>query len=413
MLGGFTRLTMPVVLMLIEMTGDASYLLPIMYVACVSKFLADFLENPLYPQHMAIEQIPVLGDKLPPTISGLTASDIMSTTYGSIYEFAMLSDVLDTLDKSKHSMMPVVDTENRLLGMVPRTSIVHALQNAPLFANVASAAKASRDAQNEALGQPVSPVEALSPNSSAASPSHRRTASRQVVGNVSELLSDWSDTTDYAATLTKFDDRLLQYVLDLGPHTDQGSLTAHAETSVKRVAALFRRCGISHLCVTSIDNRLLGVITRRHLLGTPALVEAVHGHEASAQAAAHHAVALSPSAQAELDDGPIMSPNVRSPRNNAESDSDASEPASPAAQRSVKANKQLQPSRGSLSGTSPLAAGAPRSFSIRPRTSSIDSASSVASQDSVSIRVNGKARPRLTRQKTALQRIAAHTNALR
>ena len=56
MLGGFTRLALPVVLMLIELTGDATYLLPIMYCAMVGKLLADLLYPPLYPQHMAIEK---------------------------------------------------------------------------------------------------------------------------------------------------------------------------------------------------------------------------------------------------------------------------------------------------------------------------------------------------------------------
>ena len=77
MLGGFTRLVLPVVLMLIELTGDATYLLPIMYCAVVGKFSADALYGALYPQHMAIEKIPTLTDKVNPTVSRLHAGDVM------------------------------------------------------------------------------------------------------------------------------------------------------------------------------------------------------------------------------------------------------------------------------------------------------------------------------------------------
>ncbi len=73
MLGGFTRLALPVSVMLVEMTGDATYLVPIMYCAIVGKSVSDMIEKPLYPQHMAIEKIPNLGDVLNPKIAPLTA----------------------------------------------------------------------------------------------------------------------------------------------------------------------------------------------------------------------------------------------------------------------------------------------------------------------------------------------------
>jgi hypothetical protein len=47
-------------------------------------------------------------------------------------------------------------------------------------------------------------------------------------------------------------------------------LTAHEETSAKRIAAIFRRLGISHLGVSDANNKLVGVITRRHLIKPPA-----------------------------------------------------------------------------------------------------------------------------------------------
>lgn len=77
MLGGFTRLALPVVIMLVELTGDATYLLPMMFCSVVGKFVSDYIEPPLYPQHMALEKIPSLTDKLNPVIAKLMAKDIM------------------------------------------------------------------------------------------------------------------------------------------------------------------------------------------------------------------------------------------------------------------------------------------------------------------------------------------------
>lgn len=77
MLGGFTRLALPVVIMLVELSGDATYLLPMMFCSVVGKFISDWIEPPLYPQHMKLENIPSLTDKLDPTIAKMQASQIM------------------------------------------------------------------------------------------------------------------------------------------------------------------------------------------------------------------------------------------------------------------------------------------------------------------------------------------------
>ena len=77
MLGGFTRLALPVVIMLVELTWDATYLLPMMLCSVVGKFTSDAIFPPLYPQHMALEKIPSLTDKINPVIAKLTAKEIM------------------------------------------------------------------------------------------------------------------------------------------------------------------------------------------------------------------------------------------------------------------------------------------------------------------------------------------------
>jgi len=93
MLGGFTRSALPIVIMLIEFTGDATYLLPIMYCGICSKFLADSLFPPLYPQHMALEKLPTLSDKLHPIISKLTAKEtaVKDSTFRTVKQLSELN----------------------------------------------------------------------------------------------------------------------------------------------------------------------------------------------------------------------------------------------------------------------------------------------------------------------------------
>lgn len=62
-----------------------------------------------------------------------------------------------------------------------------------------------------------------------------------------------------------------------------GALTAHEETSAKRIAAIFRRVGISHLGVSDANNKLVGVITRRHLIKPPPAIAATMVPQRSVQ----------------------------------------------------------------------------------------------------------------------------------
>ena len=53
MLGGVTRMTLPISVMMIEITSDAQFLIPIMLVVLVAKATADLCINPLYAEHPA------------------------------------------------------------------------------------------------------------------------------------------------------------------------------------------------------------------------------------------------------------------------------------------------------------------------------------------------------------------------
>jgi chloride channel 7 len=75
-LGGMTRLALPITVMLIEMTGNATFLVPIMFCTVLSKVLADTLSSSLYSQHMHLEGYHSLGDQLPLSLRGLSVDTV-------------------------------------------------------------------------------------------------------------------------------------------------------------------------------------------------------------------------------------------------------------------------------------------------------------------------------------------------
>ena len=245
MLGGFTRLALPVVLMLIELTGDATYLLPIMYCAMVGKFSADALYPPLYPQHMAIEKIPTLTDNLNPVVARLHAAELMirKERLACIGVVERLSVIKQRLLQSKRVIFPLLTPAGQLVGCISRRSIMRAVNDSRSFATY-----------TEALLQDERPAHAQQPaHTAAADDWHQST----VTHNAAVLSS---------STFTRFE----EHWLNLRRFCDQGVITAHPTTPAKRLQMLFRRLGISHLCVTDKRHHFLGFVTRRCLIYPPA-----------------------------------------------------------------------------------------------------------------------------------------------
>ena len=55
--------------------------------------------------------------------------------------------------------------------------------------------------------------------------------------------------------------------MDLGPYVNTSALSVHTSFSVQRTYILFRTLGLRHLVVVDDLNRVVGMVTRKNLLG--------------------------------------------------------------------------------------------------------------------------------------------------
>ena len=263
MLGGFTRLALPVVLMLIELTGDATYLLPIMYCAMVGKFSADALFPPLYPQHMALEKIPTLTDQLNPAIAPLSAAALMirKDRIACLGVVERLSVIRSRLLQSKRVVFPLLNPSGQLVGCIGRRAIMRAVtesrsyatyQEALLFDEQHNTAQQGHSTHTNNTHSSHPPLLAVGGGSSDDFSGH---ASNTVTHNAALSSSSFTRLEDNWMNLRSF--------------SDQGVITAHPTTPAKRLQMLFRRLGIAHLCVTDRRHHFLGFVTRRCLIYPP------------------------------------------------------------------------------------------------------------------------------------------------
>ena len=78
MLGGMTRMTISLCIILLETTNDIQYLLPIMLVLIASKSVGDRFNISLYDMHVEVKCIPFLEHRPPAGMEQLHAADLMS-----------------------------------------------------------------------------------------------------------------------------------------------------------------------------------------------------------------------------------------------------------------------------------------------------------------------------------------------
>lgn len=285
MLGGFTRLALPVCIMLVEMTGDATYLLPVMITTVIAKLLADELTPPLYPQHMALENLPVLGEKLAPGVEKLCARELLVRKGDKlgVRDIERLGALLNQLEIHNTALFPVVRHDNgKYMGTINMRYMLFAIRHARNYAT-----------KEEALKETVIPL--------------YEAAQKQDLS--------WRDNINVTrmADELKIDRAFLARFVNLRSYVDIGATYAHEDTHARRLHALFRRLGVSHIPVVDRDHRLLGVLTRRNLLSPPgAASSSSHGHGHGDSHHAHsvesksseHSSASSSSAAADSAHGP-------------------------------------------------------------------------------------------------------------
>lgn len=113
MLGGMTRMTLPITVMMIEITSDAQFVLPIMLVVLLAKGTADRIIGGLYAEHLRLDGIlMVFADKLPKKLKRLNAKDIMSQP--PLIHLSVISQVNDcykSITETKHHAFPVVQSQ--------------------------------------------------------------------------------------------------------------------------------------------------------------------------------------------------------------------------------------------------------------------------------------------------------------
>eukprot|EP00803_Ostreobium_quekettii_P009051 evm.model.scf_1646.2 EVM.evm.TU.scf_1646.2 scf_1646:9021-11405(-) len=231
-LGGATRMTVSLCVILLELTNNLALLPLVMLVLLVAKGVGDGSGvGAIYDIHVYLKGIPFLEPHPERFMKYMTAGQACSRPVVAFHRRERVATVLEALQSTKHSGFPVtVVGENgasRLLGLVRRSQLLRALGLSP------SQGSASRQRAAK-----LSMLELTVPGRGHLSPP-------------GDSSMDGSE-----------DDELI----DLGPLVEPHALAVPKDLPVSRAYELFRTLGLRHMLVVPPPSSVVGIITRDDLM---------------------------------------------------------------------------------------------------------------------------------------------------
>ena len=143
-LGGTTRMTVSMCVMLLELTNNLQLLPPMMLVLLIAKFVGDLTGvGPLYDLQAELKGIPLLPNSLPENISreNVRAKDVVFSHPITFNAIESVRTIIETLRATTHNAFPVMGhinvqdpqvahlhgtemTQKRMLGTITRQQLM-------------------------------------------------------------------------------------------------------------------------------------------------------------------------------------------------------------------------------------------------------------------------------------------------
>jgi len=236
MMSGFSRTTISLCVILIELTENTQFLLPIMLAVTCAKWVGDAFSKSIYDELLELKSIPYL-EPHPPHYSFLTSvSDVMAPEVVCINEVENLRTIVDILKTTTHNGFPVIkkvneDRKQVFCGLILRRQLL-------ILLNTKKYQERTSRITPEILDY------------------HHY---------IRLMNHNWDiDKIDLPSNASMAD-----FVLDVRPYMDKSQVVVSDKFSFVDAYKLFQSQGLRHLPVVNEDYNVVGIITRKNLLSLP------------------------------------------------------------------------------------------------------------------------------------------------
>jgi len=243
-LGGVTRMTMTIAVILAEVSDDVAIMPACMLALAVARVVGDCMSPSFDHGMIELTDLPYLRESPPRIFEVLTAKDVMAPKPLRLLEVTTVRDILHVLQSSSHNGFPVVSGTSLSMRDQAKKSragcLVGVILRRQLLVIVAE-----RAWESQILGMPLGDAA-----------KERFLTSFYVMANVDLE----AETARLGAQLSEID---LDAPLDLRSFYDPAPLSVSCLAPLSGVYRLFNEIGVRHIPVLDIDQSLVGIITRK------------------------------------------------------------------------------------------------------------------------------------------------------
>lgn len=246
--GGVSRLTIALTVIMVEITNDVRFLLPIMLGVMVAKWVADALTHSLYHAIIEAKCLPFLNPEV--SLHGARDGDLERFTVDDLQKTLEQPAIVTlhsgaketcgscarTLIATPHGAYPVVDARGSFKGNISRDQ---------LLAVLVQASSGMPPGRAHAGGIPHLELNAAAEAAAADFAFNRCDA-------LEKCMCDQGGLRDQPC--------------DLDPYVNASAFAVRNDFSLHRAYMLFRTMGLRHLVITDVENKVVGVLTRRDLM---------------------------------------------------------------------------------------------------------------------------------------------------
>ncbi|XP_013401689.1 chloride channel protein B [Lingula anatina] len=247
--GGVSRLTMSLTVIMMEITNDIQFLLPIMVSVMTAKWVGDMITHPLYLSLLELKCIPFLADE--PVVHDdenkivnlelHTVADIMTTPVKTLQTRESVRTLARLVLQNPYGGYPVVardgdSKEDHLLGIITRNELMMLLTEMVINPRASPNADYIPNLSFSVLGNAIDRLDHLK--------------RRDLILHKYVLAAEYDDV-----------------IMDISPFINQSSSSIQSSFSLHRTYIMFRTLGLRHLTVVDRRNRVVGIVSRKDMMG--------------------------------------------------------------------------------------------------------------------------------------------------
>ena len=244
-LGGATRMTISITVLVMETTGSLQLIIPLMLTVFFAKAVGDKYSLGIYDTHIKIRGAPYMleHDLVGPAMDKLRVSEVMADGLVTLEPTCRVRDAVDVLTNTAHGAFPVerdpaaiAGGTHRDVGHHHRGALLKILTNRVGFRD-------ARDPSGPPCGNPAERDELLE--------------------KLKQIPFKALSIEEVVTTLSRED---MNLVIDLAPLMQRHPFIVHADARLGRAYRLFRTMGLRHMYVTTSKPQIVGVVTRKDLV---------------------------------------------------------------------------------------------------------------------------------------------------